>query len=135
MPVVAPATSRVFYINANGHDPAAILDYAITLADYLRTGESVSTITWTSYEEDGTTTTDPPFTVDTGATSASPQAATVTEGGVTYTKCEVVWLYVTGADIAAKNARAGDTGIITLTFTTNQGRTEERSFKLYVAQQ
>ncbi len=133
MPVAAPASTRVFYINGAGHDPIALLDYAISLQNYLRTGESVNTLAWTSYKSDGTTTTDAPFVVD-AATSGSPQAATITEGGVTFTKCEVVWLTVAGATAAAKNARAGETGVITMQFTTSQSRTDERSFKLLVAQ-
>lgn len=132
MPVATTKTETIFYINADGHDPAALLDYAISFEDYLRTSEVVSTVAWTAYEDDGLTTTDAPFEIN-AATSAVPQAATVIEAGVTYTDCEIVWLTVEGATQAAKDARIGQTGIVTLQITTNQSRTDERSFKLKVA--
>ena len=118
---------RIPWITRHGHDPDALLDYAICLDDYLETVEVVSSVAWAAYTSDGETTTDAPFTID-PSTSAVPQAATV-KGKE---RCEVVWLTVTGADAAAKVARHNEIGIITLTFATDQGRTDDMSFKLQV---
>lgn len=133
MAVVKPSNNIIPWINSTGQDPAAKLDYAISLEDYLKTGETVASLAWGSYESDTASTADSPFEVHSD-TSLTPQAASITEDGVTYTRCEVVWLEVEGVDATAKQARLGQTGVITLTFTTDQDRTDSRSFKLQVRQ-
>lgn len=131
MAVLHPKTRVIRHINATGHDPGETLDYAISFEDTLRTGEVVASVSWECYDSGGLVTNNAPFEVH-ALTAITPQAATVEEGDNTYLDCEVVWLNVEGVDAAAKNARIGETGVITLIATTNQNRIYQRSFALRV---
>jgi len=93
-------------------DPDAVKDYRIAWGNWLRSGETIVTSSWVS---DGV------FVVD-----STDSLASETIGSITYTAIEVAWL--SGGTPDAE-------GLLTNRITTNQGRTEERSFRLVCREQ
>lgn len=91
-------------------DPDSVVDYAVPWGDWLQAGESIAAVEW-----DATV-----FTIDSSASAASAVI-----NGETHSAVEVVWL--SGGTI-------GQVGTVRCRVTTDQGRTEDRSFRLLCAE-